>query len=115
MALPGQQIPVYQTDGNSVKSSVVLDNVRVGFRFYWNGFSNRWHMDLLDPITETPFLAGLGLSCGVNLLARHRYLVDQDLIPPGSLFVQNLTGSGVDPTQDGFSSGNYILVYLPLE
>lgn len=115
MSLPGQQIPIVTTTGNSVKSTMILDNVRLGFRFYWNGFSDRWYMDILDPITEVPFLAGLGLSLGVNLFARHSYLVEQGKLPPGSLFVLDLTGTGIDPKKAGFSTGDYTLIYLPLE
>ena len=105
------KIEVQQNGGTNLKTTLVLDGIQIGFEFFWNGFTGRWNFNLLNPTTSDPFLSGLGLCLGTDLLGPYRYLEDQGLIPPGPLWVQDIAGTGTDPTKDSFSSGNAALFY----
>lgn len=105
------KLTIQQNGSSNLKTTMVLDGVQIGFEFFYNGFSDRWQMNLLNPQTLDPFLSGLGLTLGTDLLGPYRYLGDQNLIPPGPLWVLDIEGLGNDPTKDSFLEGRSALLY----
>jgi hypothetical protein len=105
------KIEVQQNQSRNLRITLLLDDVRVGFEFFWNGFSGLWNFNVLNPATLEPVISGLGLSLGTNLLGPYAYLIDQGIIPPGVLWVQDIAGLGVDPGLDSFVNGEAVLFY----
>lgn len=69
----------------------------------WNVRDNAWRMDVVQ--NAVPLIAGLKLTSGVSLLRPYALGIGDFLVYQNAITL-------VDPTRDGFSTGQFILVYL---
>lgn len=89
------------------ETSLVLESRRWTFVFYTNTQDDSWSMDLIGD-DQLPRVRGLGLSTGVDMLHPYRALD----VPPGALFINDIEGTGRDPTISSFADEEAALYYL---
>lgn len=91
------------------RTSMQLDGRRYSFRFYTNKDANRWYFDCTAG-DESEGVRGQMLRLGVDMLHLYRYLD----VPPGPLYVKDLSLTGEDPDLTSFTEGRHALYYLPV-
>lgn len=84
-----------------------LEGFEYLLRFIWSDRERAWYLNMYDQ-DENPIALGIRLVCGVSLL---RTFVDPRL-PPGLLFVTNLTGTDADLSQPSDLQTNFPLCYM---
>ena len=96
-------------------STVLLEGRRYAFSFYTNTMSGpgrigSWFFDVLNPTDLSVEVGGLGLAVGLSLLYPYRYK-GASIIPPGTLYVQDVAGRRADPALDTFALGQARVLY----
>jgi hypothetical protein len=76
------------------------------FRFYWNVRDNSWRMDISQ--NGAALIQGIKLVIGVLLLRAYALNIGEFLIFENSFHLS-------DPTRNGFSTGQYALIYYTQE
>ena len=85
--------------------TVVLDGQRYRFDFRYNKRDDSWYMSLFDA-NDDPLVLGIALALGLDLLFPYRYKA----VPPGPLFVEDLSRTDTECGLDGFDS-RCVLLY----
>jgi hypothetical protein len=94
-------------------STVLLEGRRYAFSFYTNklsGDAGAWFFDVLNPVDLSVAVGGIGLAIGLSLLYPYRYK-GVSIIPPGTLYVQDIAGRMADPALETFELGQARLLY----
>jgi hypothetical protein len=78
-----------------------LDGRDFVLRFSYNQRIERWYLSIYDD-EDTPLRLGLKLIANWELLQHYRY---DDRLPPGELWVMDLTPDGSPPTLDELGEG----------
>lgn len=72
----------------------------------WNIRDNAWRMDISQ--NNILLIAGVKLTAGVALLSPYALQI-------GDFFVYQNSTTLIDPTRDGFVTGQFLLIYLTQE
>jgi hypothetical protein len=96
-------------DANSQAIEAVLDNELFYIVLNWNDSNHSWSMDLRNSSYEA-LIFGIAVVPNYPLLWQFRYRA----MPEGELFVASDQDRNGPVPRDGFSSGKYELIYVPV-
>lgn len=90
--------------------SIILSNIQFVFYLRFNTRMSQWILDINNPHV-VPILSGIPLLTNRNLITRFS---GQTGVPPGTLFVTDDTGAGLDPSRYSFGVSHTLWYLDPL-
>ena len=83
--------------------SVVLDEIRYKFRFYFNFRQSIWYMDILDDNDEDILI---GRKLVPDWSITEQFIIDE--LPPGELQAFDTSGQGLPPGRNDFGKNQRV-------
>jgi hypothetical protein len=94
-------------DSPCFTENVILEGIQYNFYFYWNTTAGFWSLDVSNSDLQA-IITGLKLVLNYDLFSQ----CPGRGLPPGKLYIFDVTGSVSDIAQNDFITGRLQIVYV---